>query len=54
MATSRPTHSRMPLQSFAMAASSALPMESSIGFGLRPCQARFSRPRKHVGQKVTI
>jgi hypothetical protein len=54
MATPRPTHSRMPLQVFAMAASSALPMASAIGCGLRPCQARLSRPRKHVGQEVTI
>lgn len=53
MATPRPTHSRMPLQSFAVAASSASPMET-IGFNLRPCQARFSRPRKHAGQEVTI
>jgi hypothetical protein len=43
----------MPLQSIAMAASSASPMET-IDFGLRPCQARFSRPRKHAGQEVTI
>jgi hypothetical protein len=53
MATPRPAHSRMPLQSIAMAASSASPMET-IDFGLRPCQARFSRPRKHASQEVTI
>jgi hypothetical protein len=53
MATPRPPHFRMPLQSFAVAASSASSMET-IDFGLRPCQARFSRPRKHAGQEVTI
>jgi hypothetical protein len=54
MATTRPPHSRMPLQSVAVAASSASPMALAIAVGLRPCQARFSRPRKHAGQEVTI
>ncbi|MEA2492738.1 MAG: hypothetical protein QOJ29_649 [Thermoleophilaceae bacterium] len=53
MATTRPPHFRMPLQSVADAASSPSPMET-IGFGLRPCPARFSRPQKHAGQEVTI
>jgi hypothetical protein len=43
----------MALQNFAVAASSASPMET-IAFGLRPCQARFSRPQAHAGQEGTI
>ena len=54
MTTSRPPHARMPLQIFAMTASSGSPMQSCMGFTLRPCPARFSRPRTHAGQEAII
>jgi hypothetical protein len=40
----------MALQNVAVAASSASSMEA-IDFGLRPCQARFSRPQGHASQE---
>jgi hypothetical protein len=43
----------MALQNFAVAASSASSM-ATIDFGVRPCQARFSRPQAHAGQEGAI
>jgi hypothetical protein len=54
MATSRPSHLRMRLQTVAGPASSGSPMANDMGVALRPWPARFSRPRRHAGQEVTI
>jgi hypothetical protein len=63
MTTSRPTHPRMTLQTFAnllgvhasqILGHSSLAHFSSAPRSLRPRLARLSRPRGHVGQEVII
>jgi hypothetical protein len=54
MTISRPLHPRMPLQTFAMTASSGSTMHSCMVLTLRPCHARFSRPRWHTGQEAIV
>jgi hypothetical protein len=54
MAAPEPPHPRLALQIFAGPASSGLPMQSSMGFALRPWPALFSRPRGHEDSNATI